>query len=129
MQGYGFSMTRILPYKDKIYNFVLTRENTGQWKPVFSHILCSDIFNSFHYSKWSCWKHKKKLFAMKVYKDKQLSFSKTTHLKSGIILTSSNISWSLKLINYLQIKTVSLEKHSSRKISAEVASFHQSWHI
>ena len=31
----------ILPYKYKIYDFVLIRENTGQWKPVFQHILCS----------------------------------------------------------------------------------------
>ena len=37
----GFSLTRILPYKDKIFDFVLIRENMGLWKPVFSHILCS----------------------------------------------------------------------------------------
>ena len=33
MQKYGFSVTRILPYKDKIVNSVLIWENTGQWKP------------------------------------------------------------------------------------------------
>ena len=38
MREYGFSLTRILPYKDKIYDFVLIREN-----PVFSHILCSEL--------------------------------------------------------------------------------------
>ena len=27
---YWFSLTRILPYKDKIYDFVLIRENTSQ---------------------------------------------------------------------------------------------------
>ena len=43
MRECGFSLTRILPYKDRIYDSVLIRENTGQWKPVFSHILCSDI--------------------------------------------------------------------------------------
>ena len=32
---------RILPYKDKIYDFIYIRKNTGHWKPVFSHILCS----------------------------------------------------------------------------------------
>ena len=42
MQEYGFPLTRILPYKDRIYDSVLIRENTGQWKPVFLHILCSD---------------------------------------------------------------------------------------
>ena len=41
MREYGFSLTLILPYIDKIINFVLIRENTRQWKPVLSHILCS----------------------------------------------------------------------------------------
>ena len=31
-------------YKDRIYGSVLTRANTGQWKPVFWHILCSISF-------------------------------------------------------------------------------------
>ena len=30
MREYGFSLTRILPYKDKIYDSVLIRENIGQ---------------------------------------------------------------------------------------------------
>ena len=34
-------MTLILPYNERIYVFFLTLENTGQWEPVFSHILCS----------------------------------------------------------------------------------------
>ena len=42
MREYGFSLTRIHPYKDKIYDSVLIQENTGQWKPVFSHILRSE---------------------------------------------------------------------------------------
>ena len=29
--------------ESKIYDSILIRENTGQWKPVFLHILCSDI--------------------------------------------------------------------------------------
>ena len=33
MREYGFSQTRILPCKEKIYDFVLVPENTGQWKP------------------------------------------------------------------------------------------------
>ena len=41
MREYGFSLTRILPYKDKIVDFVLIRENKGQWKPVFSYTLYS----------------------------------------------------------------------------------------
>ena len=41
MREYGFSLTRILPYKNRIVGSVLIRENTGQWKPVFSNILCS----------------------------------------------------------------------------------------
>ena len=31
MREYGFSLTRFLSYKDKIYNYVLTWENTRQW--------------------------------------------------------------------------------------------------
>ena len=38
------SLTCILPYKDRIYDFVLIRENTGNWKPVFLHILCCTDF-------------------------------------------------------------------------------------
>ena len=30
MREYGFSLTRILPYKDKIHDFALIPENTGQ---------------------------------------------------------------------------------------------------
>ena len=41
MREYGFSLTRILLYKDKIYDFAPIRENTGQWKPIFLYILCS----------------------------------------------------------------------------------------
>ena len=37
MQEYGFSLTRTLPYKDRIHNSVHMRENTGQLKPVFLH--------------------------------------------------------------------------------------------
>ena len=30
MGEYGFSLTHILPYKDKIVDFILIRENNGQ---------------------------------------------------------------------------------------------------
>ena len=43
MREYGFSMSRMFPCKDKIVDFVLIQENTGQRKPVFSQILCSVI--------------------------------------------------------------------------------------
>ena len=33
MLEYGFSLTHIFPYKDRIW------KNTIQWNPVFSHIL------------------------------------------------------------------------------------------
>ena len=42
MPEYRFSLTRIFPYKDKIYDYVLIREDTGQRKPVFWNILCSE---------------------------------------------------------------------------------------
>ena len=41
MREYGFSLIRILAYKDRIYDSILIRENTGQQNPVFSHILGS----------------------------------------------------------------------------------------
>ena len=41
MLEYKFSLTRILQYKDKIKEFALIQDNTGQWKPVFLHALCS----------------------------------------------------------------------------------------
>ena len=42
MPEYGFSLTRIFLYKDRIYDYVLTREDMGQRKPVFWNILCSE---------------------------------------------------------------------------------------
>ena len=47
MREYGFSVTFILPYNDTIYDFVLIRENTGHWKPVFLHILCNELSSNF----------------------------------------------------------------------------------
>ena len=40
MPEYGFSLTCIFPYKDRIYDYVLIRGDTGQKKPVFFNILC-----------------------------------------------------------------------------------------
>ena len=42
MPGYGFSQTRIFPYKDRIVDSVVIRENTGQRKPRFWHMLRGD---------------------------------------------------------------------------------------
>ena len=47
MREFRFSLTHILPYVDRIYDSVLIRENTGQWKPVFPHILCSACRKTF----------------------------------------------------------------------------------
>ena len=41
MREYGFSLTRILPYTDRIVDSVLM-QNKGQGQPVFSHILDSE---------------------------------------------------------------------------------------
>ena len=43
MQKYGFSLPPIFTYKDRIVDSFLTRENVGQQKSVFSHILQSEI--------------------------------------------------------------------------------------
>ena len=42
MREYGFSLTRSLPYKNRIVDSVLLQENMGQGKTIFSHILCSE---------------------------------------------------------------------------------------
>ena len=39
MREYGFSLTGIFLHKDRIYDSALIRENAGQRKPVFLHIL------------------------------------------------------------------------------------------
>ena len=39
MSEYGFSLTRTIPYKDRIFDFVFIEKYAGQWKPVFWHIL------------------------------------------------------------------------------------------
>ena len=41
MQKYWFSQTLSFPYKDRIVEIVVIRENTCQEKPVFLHILHS----------------------------------------------------------------------------------------
>lgn len=46
MSEYEFSLARILPDKDRIEDFALIRECTGQRTPVFRHILCGDKFKS-----------------------------------------------------------------------------------
>ena len=43
MPEYGFSLTRTFLYKDKIEDSVLKQKNKGQEKPVFWHILRSDV--------------------------------------------------------------------------------------
>lgn len=43
---YRFSVTRIFPYKDKIIDSVLIRENTGQRKLVCLYILRSELFKN-----------------------------------------------------------------------------------
>ena len=45
MREYGFLLTLIFPYKERIIDSVLVRENTGQWRPVFLHNLWSEFFN------------------------------------------------------------------------------------
>ena len=41
MPEYRFSLTRMFPHNDKIFDFVLIREYEGQRKPVVWHILRS----------------------------------------------------------------------------------------
>ena len=45
MQEYGFLLTGILLYKARNVESVLIPDNTGQWKPVFSHILGNNLIS------------------------------------------------------------------------------------
>ena len=38
---YGFSLTRIFPFNDRIYDSVITRKNVCHKKPLFRHICTS----------------------------------------------------------------------------------------
>ena len=42
MPGYGFSLTLIFPYNDRIEDSVFMRENTDQGKPFLRHIIRND---------------------------------------------------------------------------------------
>ena len=57
MREYDFSLTRIPPYRNKIVDSVLIRENTGiQWNSVFLHTLCSVSapFSPFNFESIRC---------------------------------------------------------------------------
>ena len=60
MWEYGFSLTHILSYKDRIVDSFLIQENTVQWKSVFWHILCSKnmvtaLQSKYYYSGDQCY--------------------------------------------------------------------------
>ena len=69
MPEYGFSLTRIFPYKDRIYYAL--RENTGQRKPVCWYTLrsaCSkDKPNKTGFSSWDIVGNILYLFVFKFY--------------------------------------------------------------
>ena len=48
MPKYKFSLAGIFPYKTRIYDSVLIRENTGQKKTVYWHILQSAVVQTFN---------------------------------------------------------------------------------
>ena len=45
MLEYGFSLTRIFPYKNRVVDSPRIRENKGQTKPVFQHFIRHVCFN------------------------------------------------------------------------------------
>ena len=52
MSDYGFSLTRIFPYEDGIYDSVLMRENADNRKPVLWYIFCSRINTFLEEHRW-----------------------------------------------------------------------------
>ena len=87
---------RFCPYAGE-YELVLIRENTSQWKPVFSHILCSVIFEGSYactqLSQWAApldkqWTFRSSHRSCSVKKDALKSFAK---------FTGKHLCWSLFL--------------------------------
>lgn len=54
MQEYRFSLTRTLPYKDRIHDSLKIRvtENPGHWKPALTQVLRSSTFKGFWVIGW-----------------------------------------------------------------------------
>ena len=46
MPEYGFSLTHMFLYKDRVYDYFLIREDTGQRKPIVCNILRSESLTS-----------------------------------------------------------------------------------
>ena len=78
-----FTDPYFLPYKDRIVDSLLIRENTGSWKAVFSHILCS-AFSIITVHLWihhCTWSYEVKVFiyvkvaTVKLRKVRSLSFA------------------------------------------------------
>ena len=69
MREYGLSRSHILPYKDKIKDFVLIRDNTGQWETRISRMfyaLSTSIFNVWRSLNFSFSFNFPRLFALSV---------------------------------------------------------------
>ena len=49
MPEYGFPLNHIFLYKDRIFDYLLIRENTGQRKDVFCHNLRKDVLINILY--------------------------------------------------------------------------------
>ena len=117
MREYGFPLTRILPYKNKIEDI---RENTGQWKPVFSHILCSAA-----YLIWSRFRmmsyHLKNWIKLLINRSPYLSWEPKRYWKSKIenigVNTSDKKIWKTTYANpqycLLAKQTVKVEAYKS----------------
>ena len=52
MREYGFSLTRILPYKNKIVDSALIRENTGQCKTDFRIFYAVNLAHDISLEEW-----------------------------------------------------------------------------
>ena len=102
MREYGFSLTSILSYEDRIVDSVLIRENTGQRKPVFSHILCSvknaDVRTAsgslrFETASCSCNFEKKKGYAF--FFISNAFFNSASVLNNFFMIWASNVAYVL----------------------------------
>ena len=79
MQEYVFALTRTLPCKDRIYDSVLIRENTGQRKPVFLNILCSVVVGRQYIFNLLCPQSQPLYFTLSLKVGERKIFSKAFH--------------------------------------------------
>ena len=99
MSEYGIFLNRIFQYNDKIKGSVFTREYTNQRKPVFWHILRSELF---YRTPESCF------FRRKIMTEAAV---RLFALKDFALFIGKHLCWSLSLIKFQAFSPAALLKN------------------